>query len=434
MRRGFIWLSGGDPTILARCTNLSRSEQTRFANLGALTLVPAILGACGMAYAFSTLTDRPFLYIGAGLVWGLIVLCIDRYLISTLHKSSRRHLGSMAFSVLVRLLFAVLIGVAIAHPLVLLWFNGSIEQTIDQNRQTAVTARANQANAEIAAVPQVKLTATPLQQQLTARTNDEDCLLQLQTYEESSYASIKSACGVTSGHSGCQQRCKQIGDQITEVKKEIADLTTSLTAAQKVDGTALKNRQSQIDAITKRATDDTASINGKFSNDYLARVAAVEQLEKRSPQVRIVNLFMIGFFVFVDIMPLLMKLSTPMGEYERIRDTALLKAVMSEEAKQDVITKGEAEAALAKMYAEAELALGEMHVMTRVPIEMLKAWDEHRIQVEQQINLIRQRTRRDDEHEVEAQIIKFRRLDQQAWETAMGRTMAFVDGSDRGSY
>src|SRR5690348_15253228 len=129
MWSAFVWLSGADPDILARCTNLRRSERIRFASLGAMTAIPAVLGTCSMAYAMSTLTHDPRLYLAAGLTWGCIVLIIDRYLVSTVYKSTVNKLGGRIGSVLARLLFGLLVGITVSHPLVLLWFNDSIHQT-----------------------------------------------------------------------------------------------------------------------------------------------------------------------------------------------------------------------------------------------------------------------------------------------------------------
>jgi hypothetical protein len=58
MRRAFLWLSGTDPDILSDCILLSKTERTRLAALGALTLVPAVLGTLSMSYAISMIADN----------------------------------------------------------------------------------------------------------------------------------------------------------------------------------------------------------------------------------------------------------------------------------------------------------------------------------------------------------------------------------------
>src|SRR5690242_2624635 len=102
--------------------------------LGSLVLVPAALSLFSMTYAISTFVHKPAIYLTVGVAWACIVLAIDRYLVSTVHKSSTRGIRSAAVSILVRYVFAIFLGIAISHPLVLLWFDNTITQTIDQHR------------------------------------------------------------------------------------------------------------------------------------------------------------------------------------------------------------------------------------------------------------------------------------------------------------
>jgi hypothetical protein len=426
MRRIFIWLSGADPEILRNCTYLTNSERIRFASLGALTTIPAILGTFSMAYAISTLAHHPRIYVGAGIVWGFIVLLVDRYLVSTLHKSQVRSWGGMATSMFVRFLFAVLIGVAVAHPLVLLWFKDSITQTIAEDRRAAVDVRLDQAKRDVAAVTPLVSAAEPLEKQRDERVKLKDCLTTLQFYEQSNAQSKELFCGVTSGKASCGARCQQIGHRISQAQQDIAALDVKIAAAKMADDTVGSRREAEIDRINAAAQADVAEINAKFSDDYLARVRALEQLQKRSPQVLVVEVFLILFFVFVDILPLMMKLATPMGEYEHVHDTMLMKTKATEAARQDVINSGKTETALAKIYADGERVLGEVTEISRVPVGLLNAWDAHRTAVEDKVQIVRQRAPAGEEAVVEEQILKFRDMDHQAWDAALKRTMAFV--------
>ncbi|GAA0902382.1 DUF4407 domain-containing protein [Virgisporangium aurantiacum] len=424
MRRVFIWLSGADPAILRNCTNLTNSERIRFASLGALVLIPAILGAFAMSYALSLMTHRPTLYMTGGLLWGLAVLTIDRYIVATLYKSTIRHWFGTTSSVLIRLLFAVLIGTAVAHPLVLLWFKDSLTQNLAEDRRTAVANRIDRAKADAAAVPTAASESAPLERQREERVARLDCLSELQTYEQSSNTTHVSGCGVTSGSVTCGPRCAEIGNQINQVREEIRILDGKIETARKADAAASKSRQETIDAIDKKAREDLADIEAKFSDDYLARVAALSELEQQDQQVRFVKLFMIGLFVFVDIMPLTMKLATPMGEYERVRDTMVIRSIHAEEAKQAAIPQ--IEAALAQMYADSERLTAEMNALAKVSIDMLHAWHEHRVVIEEQVRIVRQRTPQGEELATEGRILDVRKIDQQAWDSIVARTMAFM--------
>ena len=87
MCKPFIWLSGADPSIIDKCPHHKRYEKIKFSGIGALVLIPAIIGFFSMSYAISTIINEPWMYYGGGVLWALIVLAIDRALVSTTIKS-----------------------------------------------------------------------------------------------------------------------------------------------------------------------------------------------------------------------------------------------------------------------------------------------------------------------------------------------------------
>src|SRR5687767_3822367 len=83
----FIWLSGADTSIIEKCPRHKLYEKIKFSGIGALVLIPAVVGFFSMTYAVSTISNDPWVYYGGGLGWSLIVLAIDRLLVSTTNKS-----------------------------------------------------------------------------------------------------------------------------------------------------------------------------------------------------------------------------------------------------------------------------------------------------------------------------------------------------------
>ena len=58
--------------------------------------------------------------------------------------------------------------------------------------------------------------------------------------------------------------------------------------------------------------------NDNFSTDYLSRTNALAELEKRESGVAVVKLFLLLFFIFVDILPVIFKALLQKGQYEFI--------------------------------------------------------------------------------------------------------------------
>src|SRR6185437_7663220 len=109
-----------------------RSEHIKHAGFGALVLVPATLGLFSMTYAISTFVNNPYLYILAGIVWACIVFIFDRFIISTFRKKDSIEKDITSLTFLSRVVFAAFVGIAVAHPLVLLYFHESIEVNMDE--------------------------------------------------------------------------------------------------------------------------------------------------------------------------------------------------------------------------------------------------------------------------------------------------------------
>ncbi|MBL4706895.1 MAG: DUF4407 domain-containing protein [Flavobacteriales bacterium] len=129
----FIWCAGSDTDLLSHC---SQKERNKHIGFGSLVLIPAVLAFVSMSYALSTiqgLGNSPFIYYLGGLVWALIIFSFDRFIVSTHRrkKDNKSELKSPAF--FLRLGFALILGIVISHPLVMLYFDGSIQDQIAEN-------------------------------------------------------------------------------------------------------------------------------------------------------------------------------------------------------------------------------------------------------------------------------------------------------------
>ncbi len=127
----FLWsCAGADPSILARCPN---TDSVKFQGIGGVVLATAVLAFASGSYAFytvfepktSTALDREvdlptaLLAIVAGLVWGLVIFNIDRFIVSSTGKGdgTERITFQEVSQSLPRLMMAILIGVCISAPL-----------------------------------------------------------------------------------------------------------------------------------------------------------------------------------------------------------------------------------------------------------------------------------------------------------------------------
>jgi hypothetical protein len=133
LKRTFFWLSGAGTETLEQCPAW---EQRKYVAFGATVLVPCVFAFIACAYALSTLTDNPRVIYPVAAVWGFIILTIDRALISGYrpYLSVFRKLSQFSL----RIVVAMLMGITIAHPLVLLLFRDTITSVIEDDRAAEI--------------------------------------------------------------------------------------------------------------------------------------------------------------------------------------------------------------------------------------------------------------------------------------------------------
>ncbi|MEN8783320.1 MAG: DUF4407 domain-containing protein [Akkermansiaceae bacterium] len=129
----FFWLSGAGAQALEQCPNW---EQRKYVAFGATVLVPCAFAFIACSYALSTITDRALVIFPVALVWAFIILTIDRALLAGYRPflSWTRKLSQFSL----RLCVAILMGLTIAHPLVLLLFSDTISSVIEEDRAAEI--------------------------------------------------------------------------------------------------------------------------------------------------------------------------------------------------------------------------------------------------------------------------------------------------------
>lgn len=305
----FVWSAGSDREILDRT---GRSEHVKHAGYGGLVLVPAILGLFSMMYAVSTLTNKAFIYIGAGLIWACIVFIFDRFIVSTFRKSDSPRKDIFSFLFLSRLLFSIGIGVLVSHPIVLLVFDDSLEQELFAMKEEGEKAIYDQYESTVNVV---RSRDSLLKGEVELKLAERACKEKLLLFEMSGKDTTMN-CGTTSG-------MKQYGPRAKEIKEEISYLNEEIAALRNKNDVKIGDNTKEIAKLQAEREAKLKGFNDQFSTNYLAREVALERLEAKpvgGTSVKWTKWFLIVFFVLVDILPVFFKASTKSGEYDRLLD------------------------------------------------------------------------------------------------------------------
>lgn len=287
----FIWFAGGDHTLLEKCTSV---ERRKYAIYGALILIPTGLAFISMSYALSTLTTNEYIIYTGGVLWALAIFSIDRFIIATTFKSSFFSLQN-AFRFFIRILFAVILGITVSHPIVMFFFDEAIVKEIKERHEDAlIELEENQKEEEL---------NHPLFQELKELESSLDCHRELLTAEYSGDKVILD-CGRSSGLARCGSRCDILRGEISKIEGRI----------DKKKG-EIKDLQSRTDEKIKDLKSSRVE-----SYDYITRVETLELMENESESSHIyyVKIFLMLLFVTIDIIPVVFKATSKMTEYDEI--------------------------------------------------------------------------------------------------------------------
>lgn len=303
----FLWCAGSDKSTLKHCP---RSERINHIGFGTLVLVPAVLAFVSMTYALSTIEEvRNNLWLAylGGLLWAAIIFSFDRYIVSTHRRklNNKDELKSPSFYL--RFFFALILGIVISHPIVLLYFEGSIDDKITENVQQEKEQirldyenRVKEVENKIAVMDSAftkKLASRDIQADLVAREIDGEVL--------------KNARGeiVTTGIYGKGPSAENKIRHLEKLEKELQQMRVE----DSLQKTAL---YAEVENLRDKSDSSVAAYSVSF--DYLRREMALEQLKDENSIVVATQWLLMLLFVLVDILPVTFKTFSPFGLYDKI--------------------------------------------------------------------------------------------------------------------
>ncbi|MEU8036230.1 DUF4407 domain-containing protein [Streptosporangium sp. NPDC049078] len=349
MRTLLIALSGARPEILKLCP----TEQGKFEGIGGAVLTTSVLAVVSMTFALnSALGVSLLIAIPASLVWGLAIMSLDRWLVSTMHAD-----GSRRWRVaLPRILMAVLLGIVISTPLVLQIFKSEIDAQIVQIKQQRANEFATRQSAgsvgrevddlrkEVTALqnvitsegdvpldpakdPKVKsLTAErDAQQKQTEKLYDEwQCQLYGgKTCPRKGNGPLAQASERT--YEKAKSRVDLLNRQIEERKAELTATDESSRSERLAQARqALPKTQESLDAAVRRQSDlqNAFDAENRATGGLLIRLQALNEVSGEDITLRLTHLLLILLFLLIECLPVAVKLMQKPGNYEKILNLA----------------------------------------------------------------------------------------------------------------
>lgn len=132
----FFWLcSGANRRILRQCP----TDYAKYAGIGGTIFFTAVMASLSGGYAISfVFQDSPiYVPIGFGLVWGLLIFNLDRFMVNTMYSDGKHTISEAELKGgLPRIVLAFFLGIVISTPLEIRVFQDKIKSQliIDQGK------------------------------------------------------------------------------------------------------------------------------------------------------------------------------------------------------------------------------------------------------------------------------------------------------------
>ncbi len=283
MRDFFIWCSGASVEIVKKCDD---KEISKYTNIGIVVFCVAFLSVFSATYflsfAFNTEgTNFVWLYLPIGIIWGFIILSLDRAIVSTISKNDKIEIQILKS--IPRVALALMIGIVVATPLEFKIFEKEVNNEIN-------VSVAKMVEDESARTIQNEI-KTKKEEVAKKEKAKEDARINLKNEVEG-----KTGQGVGFGHYArvYKEEFDKATQELNKVNNELATLES-----QKV---SLLN---------------TIDLEAKVSEYKAQKIGVIERV-KVLYSLGGTHLAITILFVLIELLPLLTKLMSNKGGYDEL--------------------------------------------------------------------------------------------------------------------
>lgn len=293
--------SGGNLHMLRK----TPSEWNKFAGIGGIVLFTAVFATLSAGYAMYTVFDNIWASTGFGILWGLMIFNLDRYIVSSIKKTGTW--WNQILMAIPRLILATFLGIIISKPLELKIF----EKEVNKQLNTIIQRNKKQLQGEMNG--RILQQSGPFE---TEKKQISEKVIQYQKSYDSAAVELEKEIlgkqsGLTSGKEGFGPNAKR-KQELKEQRRQ------DLENYQKQVSPRLEYLDKEISKVyTNLETErkSTETFEDKF-NGFAARLQALDELGKNSAIIGLAATFIMGLFICLEISPVLVKLISAVGPYD----------------------------------------------------------------------------------------------------------------------
>lgn len=293
LKRFFITCSGVDKDLVYSCSN---GEQNKYAGIGATVFFTALMAWLAASYALYTVFDNAYTATFFGLLWGLLIFNLDRFIVSTIRKRDR--IGQELLQATPRIILAMIIAIVISKPLEIKIFQKEIDTVLLKEKNDMAMANKKQvANFFQGDLAKNKAETDSLKSAITKKEKEVNDLYSTYITEaEGTKGTMKLGKGPVYGEK------RQKHDAALLELEALRKTNLEKIAAKEKQGATL---QADLD---KKVTETQPIIDG--FDGLMARINALNKLPW------LPSFFIMLLFLAIETSPIIAKLLSPKGEYD----------------------------------------------------------------------------------------------------------------------
>ncbi|TDD94594.1 DUF4407 domain-containing protein [Flavobacterium cellulosilyticum] len=319
LKHFFILCSGADKKVLASC---SEGEQTKYVGIGATVFFTAVMAFIASSYALFRVFDAIIPALLFGIVWGLLIFNLDRFIVSTIRK--REHFSSELLQASPRIVLAIIIAIVISKPLEIKIFEKEINTVLlkEKNAMT-LNNKKEVSNYFKTDLDKNKAETDQLKEEIVSKEKEVNTLYETYITE-------------AEGTKGTMKLGKGPVFKEKIAKHNLA--SSELDSIRKINLAKIATNDSKAKTITadldRKITETQPIIDG--FDGLMARINALNKLPL------IPSLFIMLLFLAIETSPIIAKLLSPKGEYDyKLEDieSALKATIIQDKYQRDLLIK-----------------------------------------------------------------------------------------------
>lgn len=296
LKEFFLFCSGVDQSILEKCP----TDENKYVGIGATVFFTAVLALFSSAYALFTVFDSWFVALLFGLIWGMMIFNLDRYIVSSM--KSRGTFFRDFWIALPRLALAVLLAVVISKPLELKIFEKEINaELIVMEQEAYQTQEAQVRKRFVDQREQYREDVVTLQAEIDTAAAMRNRLALIAQQEADG-----------TGGSGYRNM-----GPIYRAKKADADRAQEdFNRIQAANTPLIAEKQAAIADIDRQIEAEITALERSAFGGIAARIDALDRLGHQRPPIFWASVFIMLLFIAVETAPIFVKLISPRSPYD----------------------------------------------------------------------------------------------------------------------